>query len=61
MDAHRSQIIGGDADEGHAQIIGGMQPNYWGGISPHPPPPPRSDGTARHARCRVIDYRIGIK
>ena len=34
MDAHRSQIIGGDADEDHTQIIGGMQPNYWGDIPP---------------------------
>ena len=25
-DAHQSQIIGGDADEDHAQIIGGMYP-----------------------------------
>ena len=35
-DAHQSQIIGGDADEDHTQIIGGMQSNYWGYISPHP-------------------------
>ena len=33
-DAHQSQIIGGDADEDHIQIIGGMQSNYWGDISP---------------------------
>ena len=28
-DANQSQIIGGDADEDHSQIIGGMQSNYW--------------------------------
>ena len=32
------QIIGGDADVDHSQTIGGIQPNYWGDISPHPPP-----------------------
>ena len=38
-DAHQSQIIGGNADEDHTQIVGGggIQPNYWGNISPHPP------------------------
>ena len=30
-DAHHSQIIGGDAEEDHTQIIGGIQSNYWGG------------------------------
>ena len=35
-DADLSQIIRGDADEGHSQIIGEMQSNYWGNISPHP-------------------------
>ena len=33
--AHQSQIIGGDADEDHSQIIGGIQSNYWG---IYPPP-----------------------
>ena len=36
-DAHQSQIIGGDADEDHIQIVGGIQSNYWGDISPIPP------------------------
>ena len=36
-DANQSQIIGGDADEYHNQIIGGLQSNYWGGYIPHPP------------------------
>ena len=37
-DAHQSQIIGGDADVDHTQIIGwGIQSNYWGDISPHNP------------------------
>ena len=35
-DAHQSQIIEEDADEDHTQIIGGIQSNYWGDISPHP-------------------------
>ena len=33
-DAHQNQIIGGDADEDHTQIIGGTQSNYWGDTSP---------------------------
>ena len=33
-DAHQSQIIGGDADEDHTQIIGGIQSNYWGKYIP---------------------------
>ena len=36
-DAQQSQIIGGNADEDHTQIIGGIQSNYWGDISPPPP------------------------
>ena len=39
-DAHQSQIIGGDADEDHTQIIGGGYSQIIGGnISPIPPPP----------------------
>ena len=33
-DAHQSQIIGGELDENHTQIVGGIQSNYWGDISP---------------------------
>ena len=33
-DARQSQIIGGDADVNHSQIIGRMQSNYWGDIFP---------------------------
>ena len=33
-DAHRSQIIGGDADVDHTQILGGIQSNYCGGYIP---------------------------
>ena len=33
-DANQSQIIGGDADEDHTQIVVGIQSNYWGVISP---------------------------
>ena len=37
-DAHQGQIIRGNADQDHTQIIGGIQSNYWGGyISPSPP------------------------
>ena len=36
-DAHQSQIIRGDADEDHTQIVGGIQSNDWGWyISPPP-------------------------
>ena len=34
LDAHQSQIIGGIASEDHTQIVGGIQSNYWGDISP---------------------------
>ena len=27
----------GDADVDHSQTFGGIQPYYWGDISPHPP------------------------
>ena len=40
LDADQSQIIGGDANVHHAQIIGGIQPNYWEEYIP-PSPPPR--------------------
>ena len=33
-DAHRSQIIGGDADKDHAQIIGGDTVELLGGYIP---------------------------
>ena len=36
-DVHRSQIVGGDADVDHTQIIRGIQSNYWRGYIPHPP------------------------
>ena len=37
LDAHQIQIIVGDADVDHTQIIGGgIQSNYWGDISPIP-------------------------
>ena len=36
--AHQSQIIGGDADEDHSQIIGGDTVKLLGDISPPPPP-----------------------
>ena len=37
-DAHQSQIIGGDADEDHTQIVGGYAVNLLGGYI-HPIPP----------------------
>ena len=37
-DAHQSQIIGGDADDDHTQIVQGIQSNYWGGYNPLIPP-----------------------
>ena len=33
-DAHQSQIIGGETDVDHTQIIGGIQSKYLGDISP---------------------------
>ena len=37
-DPHQSQIIGGDADEDHTQIVGGYTVKLLGGyISPSPP------------------------
>ena len=33
-DADQSQVIGGDADVYHTQIIGGIQSNYWGRYIP---------------------------
>ena len=37
-DAHQSQIIGGDADEGHTQIVGGITVKLLGGyVTPIPP------------------------
>ena len=30
----RVKLLGGDADVDHAQIIGGIQSNYWGGYIP---------------------------
>ena len=37
-DAHQTQIIGGDADEDHTQILGGIYSQIIGGdISPFPP------------------------
>ena len=38
LDADQSQIIGGDADVDHTQIILGIPSNYCGDISPIPPP-----------------------
>ena len=37
-DTYQRQIIEGDADEDHTQIIGGIQSNYWGGYVPPSPP-----------------------
>ena len=40
LDAHQSQIIGGDVDKDHTQIIGGGYSQIIGGnISLTPPPP----------------------
>ena len=33
-DAHQSQIIGGDADEDHSQIVGGYTVKLLGGTYP---------------------------
>ena len=44
-DAHQSQIIGGDADDDHTQIVREIQSNYWGGYIPLIPPPPAGFST----------------
>ena len=36
-DAQQSQIIGGNADEDHTQIVGGYTVKSLGGYIPHPP------------------------
>ena len=36
-EAHQSQIIGGDGEKGHTQIIGGYKVQLMGDIPPHPP------------------------
>ena len=36
-DAHQSQIIGGDADEDHTQVVGRYTVKLLGGIYPPPP------------------------
>ena len=47
-DAHQSQIIGGDADEDHTQIVGGYTIKLLGGyIAPSPP----GFGTPGCKRC----------
>ena len=37
-DAHQSQIIGGDADEDHTQIVGGGYSQIIGAVYPPIPP-----------------------
>ena len=37
LDAHQSQIFGGDADVDHTQTIGGDTVKLLGGYIPHPP------------------------
>ena len=36
-DAHQSQVIGGDADEDHTQIVRGYTVKFLGGIYPPSP------------------------
>ena len=36
-DAHQSQIIGGEADEDHPQVVGGYTVKLLGGYIPHLP------------------------
>ena len=46
-DAHQSQIIGGDADKDHTQIIGGgIQSNYWEGYIP--------PGVQHPCQCKLV-------
>ena len=36
-DVDHSQIIGGEQMQTIVKLLEGMQSNYWGDISPHPP------------------------
>ena len=40
LDAHQSQIVGGDTDEDHTQIVGGYTVKLLGGYIPPIPPTP---------------------
>ena len=40
LHAHQSQIMGGNADEDHTQIVGGYTVKILEWIYPHTPPPP---------------------
>ena len=55
-DAHHSQIIGGNAEEDHTQILGGIQSNYWGYTFP---PSPLGFGTPDCAHC--VSYSQAIQ
>ena len=55
-DAHQSQIIWGEADVDHTQIIGGgYSQNIWGIYPPIPPPSPLGFGTPAQAKDQ--EYR----
>ena len=49
------QIIGG------MQLLGGIQPNYWGIYPPPPPPPPGFGTPVCHNLKALIFARIGVK
>ena len=57
-DAHQSQIIGGEADVDHTQIIGGDAVKIFGGyIPPSPPPPPRPRISETLLKAKDQEYR----
>ena len=62
-DAHQSQIIGGDADEDHTQIVGGYTVKLLGGYIP---PSPSGFGTTVQAnvffsRCKNKNYECAFE
>ena len=71
-DTHQSQIIGGNADVDHTQIIGRIHSIYWGRYIPQfPPPTPPGFGTpdtervaakapSRRLTCLKFDWRCAL-
>ena len=56
LDAHNSQIIGGDAGVDHTQTIGGNTVKLLGGYIP-----PSSPGFGTPARCITSKYATSLR
>ena len=56
-DAHQSQIIGGDTNEDHTQIVGGDTVKLLGGfIPPFPPGFGTPDGTSKFWHMMYLSH-----